>query len=262
MHKDTAKLLLTFVPIPTFVVLALGLGPRYEAISQIGLAAWFDENPTPSIAFVLAAIAAILIAVMCCFVLLAGPRDLAELIKDDNWLSNAFNRDAVGEPVFTDSSAFKNVGDKSKFNDDTVSEWQRKAYNETAARLTLLSEDQRTRCRFKWFMWIYVVCSLVLLGGVAVATATLPATPEPITKPTLVAIHVPPDAEEELLEQTGCVKVEKPDATSNAPSPTEEAIAIAVGGTWAHPDIRLIGPNCIENDWTPTPDLNAVVAPA
>lgn len=277
MYKETAKWLLTFVPIPTFVVLALSLAPRYEAISRLGLHAWICANPAPASAFLLAAIAAIAITVACSFVLLAAP-NLDELLDDDPKLSDAFSKHGVGEPVFPDATAFKEMGKAIRTKPDEVPAWKIGAYHDTTERLKGHSEELSARLRFTVFVWVLVLGGLVLFGGLSVATATMPASPEPITTPTKVAVFAQPDAESKLRTEIECANPAAP-ATPQTPSTDappaqtsstealntvtiEGVTAIAVGGTWDHPKIRLIGPGCKQDLWTPSDDLKVVFAPA
>lgn len=249
MHKETAKWLLAFVPIPTFVVLALSLGPRYEAISELGLSNWLDENPFPAIAFLLGAIAIVALTAMCCFVVLTRATDLAKLLADENWLAAAFSEHGAGEPVFLDAAAFKMVGSASKTGDDTVPEREETAYAKTLERLKQLSEDQKTRARFVGFVWVFIICAIVIFGALTVVAATLPNAPEAIIKPAKVNIYVSPGTEPSLTAATECTDMSK-------------TTVVAVGGTWIHPIIRLFGTGCIREPWTPSPDLNAVITPA
>jgi hypothetical protein len=249
MHKDTAKWLLTFVPIPTFVVLALSLGPRYEAIEGDDPVNWLCENWVPAVAFVVAALATFGLTLMCCLVLLTGPTDLGALMKNDNWLSAAFNEHGVGEPMFTNSSAFKKVGPLVKAGSDQVTDQQISAYNATNDRLRTLSEDLNTRARFRCFVYVFIGCAILILGGLTVATATLPATPDAITKPTKVSILVPLATQPRFTADTnGCTCL-------------HDTTAIAMSGIWTHPKLRLIGKGCPTDLWTPPADLDAVIAP-
>jgi hypothetical protein len=100
VHKDTAKWLLTFVPIPTFLALGAGLGTRFTAITQIGIIDWACQFPVPAIAVAATALATVVIIGACCWVLLAGPTDLAILKGKPNWWSDAFSQYGVGEPYF------------------------------------------------------------------------------------------------------------------------------------------------------------------
>jgi hypothetical protein len=246
VYKDTAKWLLTFLPISTFVALAVGLAPRYEAIEGAGFRDWVCGNRLAFTATLVTLAATVVIIIMCCAVLLTGPTDLAALRADETWWSTAFSQHGVGEPMFTDSSAFDRVANPPAGM--TVSEAQAKAYNDTIPRITKLSEDLKTRARFKCFAYVFVVCTVLIGVGLSVATATLPATPEAVTKATKVSIFIPPGTEARFVKATGCVSL-------------HDTTAVAVGGTWAHPKLRLIGTGCPTRLWTPGTELDAVVAP-
>jgi hypothetical protein len=246
VHKDVAKWLLTFVPISSFIALTVGLAPRYAAIESAGLGTWVCDNHLAAGAILVTTVATIGIIAACAVVLLTGPTDLIELRADQTWWSNAFSQHGVGEPVFTDSSAFDLVA--SPPTGMTVSDAQAKAYNDVIPRIIKLSEELKTRTRFRWFLCAFVVCTVIIGAGLSVATATLPTTPDAITKPTKVSILVPPGAEARLAEATGCTDL-------------RQITAVAMPGSWAHPKLRLFGKGCSTALWTPGLELGAVAVP-
>ena len=82
MHKDTAKWLLTFVPIPTFLALAVGLGTRFTAITQVGIIDWACQFPAPAIAVAVTAIATFAILIACCWVLVSPARNALNIFGE------------------------------------------------------------------------------------------------------------------------------------------------------------------------------------
>jgi hypothetical protein len=250
VHKDTAKWLLTFVPIPTFLALAIGLGTRFTAITQVGIIDWTCQFPVPAVAVALTAIATVLIIGACCWVLLAGPTSLATLKEKPNWWSDAFSQHGVGEPYFKSSDRYNEADEvraEGKATDAQIS-----ALADTMQRIIALSEDLTTRSRFRCFMWIFGSCALVIVIGLSTATATLPTTPDAVTKPTKVSILVPPGTEPRLAADfaaAGCTCF-------------HDTTAIAVSGLWNNPTLRLIGKGCRTGTWTPATDLNAVITSA
>lgn len=176
MHKDTAKWLLTFVPIPAVLALGVGLGGRFTAIMQVGVISWVREFPVPVIAVVITILATIGIIAACCWVLVAGPTDLDKLKQDPDWWSDAFSKHGVGEPYFQDSDQYRCADDKRV--DRSASEAEIDALAETIQRIRSLSEELTVRRRFKSFGTILGGCAVLIVVGLLVATATLAATPE------------------------------------------------------------------------------------
>lgn len=247
MNKDTAKWLLTFVPIPTFLALAVGLGSRFTAIQETGVMGWAREFPVPAIAVGVTVLATVVIIWTCCWVLVAGPTELAVLKSDSNWWSAAFSQHAVGEPIFSNSDAFR-TADNKRVN-ETASDTEIKALDDTIQRIVALSEKLNARSRFICFIWAFGACAVLIVAGLSTASATLPTTPDAVTKPTKVSILVPPDVEPRLATATGCASL-------------QTTAFIAVSGLWNKPKLRLIGRGCPPDIWTPPPDLHAVIIPA
>lgn len=245
MHKDTAKWLLTFVPIPTFLTLVISLGTRLTAIQHRGVLGWTYEFPVPAIAVATTVIASIVIIVKCCQVLLVGPTDLPTLRTGNSW-SDAFGKYGVGEPLFPSADEFQKADNKRVEGQATDTEL--KAIADTYTRLIALSEKQNAAARFRSFAWYFGACAVAILAGLLVANATLPNTPDPVTKPTKSTIGLPPGTEAAFTTATGCVNLT---ATT----------AIAISGLWNRPTLRLIGPGCPSTSWTPPPDLDAVITP-
>jgi hypothetical protein len=247
VYKDTAKWLLTFVPIPTFLALAVGLGTRFTAIKETGLISWVYQFPVPAGAVGLTVIATIVIIWRCCSVLVAGPSELADLRGKTDWMSEAFSKYGVGEPIFSNFDAFK-TADNKRVN-KTASDAEIAALTDTSQRIVALSENLNARARFICFMWVFGACAIVIVAGLATATATLPTTPDAVTKPTKVSIFMPPGTEPSFTTTTGCTCL-------------HDTTAIAVSGLWNMPTLRLIGKGCPSGAWTPPADLDAVIAPA
>lgn len=250
MHKDTAKWLLTFVPIPTFLALAVGLGTRFTAITQVGIIDWACQFPAPAIAVAVTAIATFAILIACCWVLVTGPTDLAALKKEPNWWSDAFSQYGVGQPYFTNSDGYNDTNTARAQGKATDA--QIKALADTMQRIVALSEDLNTRNRFRCFLWVLGFGAAFILAGLCTATATLPTTPDAVTKPIKVSILVPPGTEPRLAADfaaAGCTC-------------DHDTTAVAVGGLWNNPTLRLIGKGCQTGTWTAPADLNAVITPA
>lgn len=247
MNKDTAKWLLTFVPIPTFLALAVGLGSRFTAVEETGLIGWAREFPIPAIAVGVTVLATIVIIWTCCWVLVAGPTELAVLKNNSNWWSAAFSKHAVGEPTFSNSDAFRTADNKRV--SQTASDTEIKALDDTIQRIVALSEKLNARSRFICFIWAFGACAVLIVAGLSTAIATLPTTPDAVTKPTKVSILVPPDTEPRLAAATGCASM-------------RDTTIVAVSGLWNKPKLRLIGKGCPLGTWTLPVDLNAVITPA
>lgn len=246
MYKDTAKWLLTFTPITAVITLALTLGPRIETVASAGLLNWVCEFPVATAAVVLTVIATVVIIILCSYVLLAEASPWTELRTNDTWWSEAFSKHVVGMPLFPSANDFETA--ETRASTDTASAAEHTALAATTSRIQALSESLNAKDRFKKFSWGYGACMIVILGGLAVAAFSLPAVPDPVTKPTAVSLNMPAGAANRFSEMTGCPKL-------------DEVTAIAVGGLWSHPTLRLIGPGCPTTDWTPPDDLGVIVTP-
>lgn len=246
MYKETAKWLLTFVPITALVTLALGFAPRFAAMKAAGFVNWVREFPLVTAAAAVTAGLTVVIIVMCCKVLLAEPTAWKTLRADTTWLSKAFSEHAVGVPLFADSTAYQTA--ESKALTATASAAEQGALADTSRRILELSEAHNARDRFKRFSAVYVICTILIIAGASVVTATLPATPDGVTKPTQVAIFMPPGTENQFVTATGCTSL-------------ASTTAIAVGGLWNRPKLRLIGQGCPVEDWTPPENLGIVITP-
>lgn len=246
MYKEAAKWLLTFVPISTVVALALTLASRFDGIEAVGLWNWINEFPWISGAVLATVAATVVVIVMCCRVLLAEAGAWNDLRSDADWLSKAFSEHAVGIPLFKDSSAYEAADLKE--TDGQATSAEQTALATTSRRILELSEAENARAKFEKFTWCYSVCAVVIVVGLGVATAGLPSTPDAVTKPTKVSILMQPGTENQFVATTGCASL-------------DDTTAIAVGGLWSKPELRLIGQGCPAGDWTPPDDLGAVVAP-
>ncbi|WP_313674181.1 hypothetical protein [Mycolicibacterium sp.] len=247
MYKDTAKWLLTFTPITAVITLALTLGPRLNAIVGIGLDGWVRRFPVATAAIVLTLAATVAVVALCRYVLLAEATPWTELRKSPTWWSRAFSDHAVGMPLFPASTDFEAA--EIRATTDEATSAQQSALAATTLRIQALSETLNAKARFLRFSWGYGICMLLIVTGLSVAAFSVPATPEAVTKPTKVAILLPDGAERRFTETTGCATL---DGTT----------AVAVGGLWDHPAIRLIGPGCPAGQWTPPDDLGMVITPA
>jgi hypothetical protein len=246
VYKDTAKWLLTFVPVTALVALVVAIAPRMTAVNAAGLLGWMCANPLATAAVALAVLFTVVIVALCCWVLLAHAKKWTELQADRNWLSRAFSDHAVGLPHFADYDAFRNavVNVRTKRAPDA----EQSAVDETVGRILKLSEDLEAQDRFAWFKIAFPICTLLAIAGVVLATASLPATPAAVTTPSIVSIFMPSGTEAKFLAATGCKTL---DGTT----------AIAVGGLWNKPQLRLIGNGCPAGNWSPPDNLGVVVAP-
>jgi hypothetical protein len=246
VYKDTAKWLLTFTPITAVVTLALTLAPRVDAVAGAGFMNWVCEFPIATAAVVLTLFATVLIVALCSYVLLAEATSWTTLRTSGNWWSKAFSEHAVGMPLFPASTDFATA--ETKATTDDASSAEQTALAATSRRILELSESLNAKVRFKRFSWGYGISMLVIVTGLSVAAVSLPATADPVTKPTKVSILMPTGTENRFSETTGCATL---DGTT----------AIAVRGLWNHPTLRLIGLGCPAGDWTPTNDLGIVITP-
>jgi hypothetical protein len=235
------------VPIPTFLALAIGLGPRYAAIEEVGIVSWVCQFWVATLAVGLTLVATVVIMGLCCNVLLAGPSKLTDLTANLDWLSKAFSTYAVGAPIFSDADAFRTADDNRVAGKATADD--KKALTDTIQRIVALSENLNARARFKTFASLLPVCALVIVVGLFVLGAALPTMPDAVTKPTRVSIFIPPGTESGFVTATGC-------------SCLHDTTAVAVSGLWNRPMLRLIGKGCTNVEWTPPADLHAVIAPA
>lgn len=246
MHKDTAKWLLAFLPLPTFLALGITVGPRFEAIEEVGVVRWVCQFWVASLAIGLILVAALGLIGLCCSVLLAAPSQWSKLTADQNWMSNAFSTYAVGMPMFPDAKAFSDTESKRVAKQATADEVN--ALTDTTQRIVALSADLNARARFKIFGWSLPVCALVVVAGLFVLGAALPVMPDAVTKPTKVTIFLPPGTESKFVTATGCACL-------------HTTTAIAVHGLWDRPTLRLIGNGCHDAEQTLPADLQAVIAP-
>lgn len=248
MHKDTAKWLLAFLPIPTFFALGITLGPRFAAIDEVGIIRWICQFWVASLAIGLVLAAALAIIWLCCRVLLANPDEWSKLTADGNkrWMSRAFSTYGVGLPMFPDADTFSSTEAKRVANTATGDEI--KALTDTTQRIVALSADLKARRRFKTFGWALAACAVLIAGGLFVISAALPVTPDAVTKPTKVSIYMPPGTESKFTTATGCTCL-------------RTTTAIAVHGLWDRPTLRVFGNGCRDTEWTPSADLHAVIAP-
>lgn len=248
MYKDTAKWLMTFTPIAAVITLALTLGPRTEAVGEAGLLTWVCEFPIATAAVVLTMLATVLIVALCRYVLLAEATPWTQLRTDQKWWSTAFSNHAVGMPLFPAATDFTIA--ETNAATDNASAAEQTALAATTQRIQTLSENLNAKKRFNRFSWGYGICMIVIVTGLTVAAFSLPATPDPVTKPTQVSIVMSAGAETRFTEITGCT------------TPlTDKTTAVAVGGLWTHPVLRLIGPGCRALDHILPRDLGIIITP-
>lgn len=255
MHKDTAKLLLGLVPVASLIGVAIAVEPSFDTIRAAGVASWARQHPSVVSGVVAVVIGVFGLVVACCYVLLAAPKPWKELRSDDNWLSKAFSDHAVGIPYFSDASTFLNAeaqvaqpvaqpaADVTKAD---VTSGDREAVAKAVERTLLLSERLQAAKRFKKFGFLYVPCLLAIVGGAGVVLITLPAAETPITIPTTVQLHLPSGAEVVFAAATGCVA-------------SGTTVAVAVGGFWDNPELRLYGPGCHSGRWSPQRSVDLVI---
>jgi hypothetical protein len=246
MYKDVAKWLMTFTPISAFLTLTLTFAPRADAIIGMGFSQWVCAFPLVAASVVVTLIATVVIIVMCSRVLLVEAGKWTDLQKKENWFSAAFSDHAVGLPLFPASDNYTEA--ETKARSDQASPAEQTALAATSRRILELSESQNARDRFKEFSIAYVICTVLILAGLAIATVGLPANPDPVTKPTPVSILMQPGTEERFSAASGCVTM-------------QGTTAIAVGGLWNRPKLQLIGPGCPSGEWTAPVDLGATIAP-
>ncbi|GAB88157.1 hypothetical protein [Gordonia rhizosphera] len=252
-EAETAKWLMTFVPITIIITLVLAVASQGSAIQTVGVTTWICEHLLATIGLICTLLAVGVIVFLCRNVLLAEADKWSDLKSQAGWFSDAFSKHAVGLPLFPASDDFTRAEAKAA-SDATAAEYN--ALTTTTQRIIELSEAENTRKEFRKFSIGYIICLLVIIIGLVVSfvsIATAPTSPEEITKPTSVTIHMPhmpPTAEDQkkFTANTGCTVL-------------GETTAIAVGGFWDHPKLRLIGPGCTTSDWTPPDDLGIVIVP-
>jgi hypothetical protein len=156
------------------------------------------------------------------------------------------SKHAVGVPLFAASTEYDDA--ETKAQSGSASAAEQSAIVATSARILALSAEQNAKARFESFRIGYAICMLLIAGGLIFSAVSLPATPDPVTKPAKVSLVMPPGNEARFVAATGCQSL----ATTTA---------VAVGGLWNRPRLRLVGQGCPLGDWTPTPDLNGVIVP-
>ena len=207
-----------------------------------------SPQPVPALAVAVTATATGVIIVACCRLLLTGPTEWDHLKDAPNDWSKAFSEAGVGEPYFKDADQFGDAERRRILG--KASDTEMKALADTQQRIVAWSEDVATRKRFTRFLWTFGFCAGLILVGLGWATATLPTTPDAVTKPTRVSILVSPDAEPRLAA-----------AFAAAGCTARDPAAVAVGGLWNNPTLRLVGDGCQSGTWTVPTELNAVVTP-
>lgn len=250
MHKDAAKWLITFAPISAFLALVLTFAPRANAIIAMGFLSWARHYPLTAIVVGLATVATVVIICKCSTVLLAEADTWAELEKKEEgkWFSDAFSKHAVGLPLFAASSHYTEAETRARSGDATATAAEQSALAATSLRVLALSEADNARDRFKKFIPVYVICTLVIVVGLIVAAVGLPSIPDPVTKPAQVSILMQPGTEDRFTAASGCQAL-------------KTTTAIAVGGLWDRPQLRLVGPGCPTVDWTAPEGLDATIVP-
>lgn len=246
MYKDTAKWLLTFAPITAVITLALTLGPRLNAMVGVGFAGGVSQFPLAAAAVALTVLATVAIVALCGYVLLAEASPWTELRTSPEWWSRAFSDHAVGMPLFPASTDFEAAETRAATDEATGAE--QSALAATTLRIQALSETLNAKDRFQRFVWGYAVCIVLIVGGLSVVAFSLRATPEAVTQPTEVSLLLPAGTEQRFTEATGC---------TGLPGTT----AVAVGGLWDRPALRLLGPGCPAGEWTPPAELGILVTP-
>ncbi len=247
MHKDTAKWLITFAPISAFLALVVTFAPRANAIIAMGFPSWARHYPLTAFAIGASIVATVAIIVQCSRVLLAEADIWAELEKKDdgNWFSDAFSKHAVGLPLFPASSHYTEAETRARSGDATAATAaEQSALAATSLRVLAHSEADNARDRFKKFIPVYAICTLVILvGSIAAAVG-----PDAVTKPAQVSILMQPGTEDRFTAASGCQAL-------------KTTTAIAVGGLWDRPLLRLFGPGCPTVDWTAPEGLDATIVP-
>jgi hypothetical protein len=249
MYKDTAKLLLGLVPVSTVVGIAFALAPTLDAIRAEGVSRWVIDHPAVTIGVVASLLGVLGVVAACSYVLLAASGKWTDLRSNADWFSKAFSDHAVGLPYFLDSTAFESAESKIAQNDAGITGDDREAVAKVRERTLALSERLEAARRFKRFTWAYVVCILAIVGGAGAVLTTLPGASDPITAPVTVQLHLPASAEAGFVRGTHC-------------SSSKTTTAVAVGGFWSDPELRLYGPGCDLANWWPNHSkLDIVITP-
>lgn len=237
MYKDLAKWLIGFVPVATLLSLAVAIAPAAAQIDAHG------PHGVTLVAAVLVLLAMVAMLGTCSHVLLAGPSTWEDLSKNKVWMSQAFSTYSVGRPYFLDSTSF------SEAELECVphpADPRGPFVKEVTAQIVALSADLNAKKRFTRFLWVFVIGSLIIVGGVLAVLISTSGAKHAYAEPTAVSLHVPPSATTSFVEATGC----------SSPSTTE---AVAVGGTGGDPELRLFGPGCHGTSWSPPSSLGILV---
>lgn len=248
MYKELAKYWISFVPVTALLGLGVALAPTAEQLTRLGFAAWLQARGAGFAVFLaLSCLALLAMTVLCARVLAAEPTEFDRLLENQTWLSVAFSRYGVGRPYFLDSTKFlsaelecRELDDKGAFDPRAP------AVNEVTARISALSADLNAKGRFTVFLWVFGIGAVLITGTALVALGSPPRGLELITEPVPVTLHVPAGELRRVSNGTGC---DKP----------RDADAVAVGGTWEKPRLRLFGTGCAGGEWVPSPDLHIIV---
>ena len=250
MYKDLAKYWIGFVPVATLISLGVALAPNADQLAQVGLSDWIDQRWPILIALGLVVGALIGMTWTCAYVLAAEPTKFGDLLSDANWLSDAFSKYGVGRPYFLDSSQFTDAETKSRELDDSGQfDPRASAVNDVTARVSALSADLNAKARFRTFGLTFAGGVVVVIGGVLFVLASSASGLQIITDPTPVTVHVPAGAVTSLRKATGC-------------QVAADTSAVAVGGTWTSPKLRLFGKGCKDIAWVPSADLHVLITKA
>lgn len=239
MHKETAKWMLGFIPISSITGLIVILAPQLGHAREIGFTSWLSQNGSAALGVALTAIGFILVASMCCYVLLAAPSNFLTLQQDSDWMSAAFSDHAVGQPNFIDADKFTEAKEAA---DATPED----AVLTTPVRRTIesmmeLSAELNAGQRFRHFAVAFIAGVLAIAAGLGLTAFTLP--PAQIARATPVDLLLGDASPDRFTEVSGCETI---DGTT----------AIAVAGTWTNPDLRLYGPGCTFEVWTIPEELD------
>ncbi|MBK8446310.1 MAG: hypothetical protein IPL41_06380 [Micropruina sp.] len=248
LYKDLAKFWMAFLPVTSVVALGVPLVPTVEQITQVGWIPWVGVRWPVLVAFLVALAAVVAMSVLCARVLASEPTLVDTLLSDTNWLSEAFSKYGVGRPYFLDSSKFL-AAELDSRKRDVNGEYDKRAsaVNEVTARISALSADLNAKAKFKAFWWVFCVGIAVMLAAILfILGASGPNVVVVVIEPTPVQLHIPADQVAAVGAETGCTT---PQAVS----------AVAVGGTWAKPQLRLFGSGCSDAEWSPRPDLKIII---
>jgi hypothetical protein len=237
VYKDLAKWLIGFVPVATLLGMGVAIAPDAPQIAAHG----------PGGLTLLAGLAVLtaMVAMLgtCAYVLAAGPSTWAQLTAEQGWMSAAFSTYSVGRPYFLDSTKFDDA-DLACRTDPTDS--RLKVVADVSSKIVALSADLNARARFKTFLWVFVIGSLVVVAGVLTVLISSTGVQRFYAKPTSVTLHVPSSATGSFGSATGCT----------SPATTQ---AVAIGGTLDAPELRLFGPGCQGTSWSPPNSLGILV---